>query len=61
MRTAEGGLFQTLAGYKLELGAMIASGRLFAFKKFAGLTYGQAFLALGYYFRTKDKETPEIN
>lgn len=52
---------QIFAGYKLELGAMIASGCLFGFQKCAWLTYGSASLTLGYYLRVEDNKTKGMN
>ena len=59
--TAESELFQRLAGYKLELGAMIASGCPFGFQTCAWLTYGSTSLAFGYYLRVEEEGNEGMN
>lgn len=58
--TTERTLFQILAGYKLELGAMIASDWPFGLHKCAWLTYGQASLTLGHYLRVEEEGNEQM-
>lgn len=59
-RSTERTLFQILAGYKLELGAMIASDWPFGLHKCAWLTYGQASLTLGHYLRVEEQGNEQM-
>lgn len=59
-RTTERTLVQILAGYKLELGAMIASDWPFGLQKCARLTYGQARLTLGHYLRVEEEGNEQM-
>lgn len=58
--TTERTLFQILASYKLELGAMIASDWPFGSQKCAWLTYGQASLTLGHYLRVEEEGNEQM-
>lgn len=59
-KPTEGTLVQILAGYKLELGATIASDWLFGLQKCAWLTYGQASLTLGHYLRVEEEGSEQM-
>lgn len=59
-RTTERTLFQILAGYKLELGAMIASDWPFGLQTCAWLTYGQASLTFGHYLRVEEEGNEQM-
>lgn len=59
-RTAERAPFQILAGYKLELGAMIASDWPFGLQKGAWLTHGPASLTLGHYLRVEEEGNEQM-